>query len=252
MASDSSTHQAAFRFFAALNDFLEPCQRGQWIEYRFGDFPGIKDPIEALGVPHTEVDVIVVNGASVDFGYQLHHGDRVAVYPPFFQVDVSPLIKLREPLAEPTFVLDAHLGKLAKLLRLVGLDVLYRNDYQDPELVDISEREGRVLLTRDRRLLFHRRVVYGRFVRNVEPMAQAREIIDHYNLEAQLKPFSRCTACNGAVAPVNKADIIDRLEPLTARYYDEFYQCGHCGKIYWRGAHFAGLLDTIKVLSGLP
>lgn len=243
-----SLHQAQFRFYGELNDFLGPGQDGHWVDYVFREFPGIKDPIEALGVPHTEVELIVVNGASVGFDYQLRNGDRVAVYPRFFQLDISPLVRLRPPLAAPSFVLDVHLGKLARLLRLLGLDVLYSNAFHDLELVDIAERDGRVLLTRDRRLLFHRRIAYGRFVRHTDPMEQTREVISHFGLQALIRPFSRCMDCNGPVAPVKKSEILDQLLPKTARYYDEFYRCGDCGKIYWKGPHFKGLLGKLERL----
>ena len=250
MAANSSRSGAQFRFYAALNDFLRPTQIGRWIPYAFENLPGIKDPIEALGVPHTEVELIVVNGSSVDFSYKLHDGDKVAVYPPFFQVDISPLMPLREPLLDPAFVLDVHLGKLAKLLRLLGMDVLYNNRYHDRELANIAEREGRVLLTRDRRLLFYKRIVYAYFVRHSDPVGQVKEVIERYSLESRFRPFSRCISCNGDVVAVNKRDILDHLEPKTIRYYNEFYRCSRCGQIYWRGSHFKGLINTLEKLVG--
>lgn len=249
MKPTPSSHQAEFRFYAALNDFLAPTQRGERLAYRFQGAPGIKDPIEALGVPHTEVELIVANGESVDFSYQLHDGDSLAVYPPFFQIDVARLTPLRQPLTDPKFVLDVHLGKLARLLRLLGINVLYSNHCDDPELVDITEREARVLLTRDRRLLFHRRIVYGRFLRHTDSMEQAREVIDHYGLDSLIKPFSRCLHCNGTVQAADKKDILHLLQPKTARYYDEFYRCDDCGQVYWKGPHFKGLLEKIRQLS---
>lgn len=238
--------RAEFRFYSELNDFLEPSRRRGWLPYRFSEAPGIKDPIEALGVPHTEVALIVVNGFSVGFDYQLQQGDRVTVYPKFFQVDIEPLTRLREPLETPVFVLDVHLGKLARLLRLLGIDVLYRNDYRDAELVDIAEREGRAVLTRDRCLLFHRRIVYGRFVRSTDPMEQVKEVIRHFGPELRLAPFSRCMSCNGPVVPVKKEDVRQQLLPKTARYYDKFCCCRQCGKIYWKGPHFEGLSKRVR------
>lgn len=247
-ASRNHALHAEFRFYAQLNDFLEPAKRGRPVDYYFQKFPGIKDPIEALGVPHTEVALIVVNGSSVGFDYQLRDGDRVAVYPQFFHLDIAPLTHLRAPLPRAAFVLDVHLGKLARLLRLLGIDALYSNSYDDPELVDIAEGETRVLLTRDRRLLFHRRVVYGHFVRATDPLQQAREVINHYELASLVRPFSRCMRCNGAVVSVNKGDVVNQLQPKTAQYYDEFYRCCNCGQIYWKGPHFQGLLEVINDL----
>ena len=136
-------HAAEFRFYEELNDFLPPEQRKKTVPYRFDGHPGIKDPIEALGVPHVEVDLIVVNGASVGFDYQLRDGDRVAVYPVFEALDVSPAVKLRDaPLRQTAFVVDVNLGRLARLLRLLGFDALFSNAYGDDEIVAIAEAHG--------------------------------------------------------------------------------------------------------------
>ncbi|MCW8193412.1 twitching motility protein PilT [Proteobacteria bacterium 005FR1] len=248
MVCPPASHKADFRFFAELNAFLPRAQRGRWSVYCFQEFPGIKDPIEALGVPHTELDLIIVNGASVDFSYKLQDGDRVAVYPRFYNLDTSSLKPLRPPLPDPAFVLDVHLGKLTKILRLLGIDVIYRNDFHDPELVDIAERDNRALLTRDRRLLFHRRVVHGRFVRNTDPLEQTREIISHFSLEPLVAPFTRCMSCNGAVVTVEKEEVLPHIYPKTARYYDEFFRCRECEKIYWKGPHFKNLFDLLRDL----
>ena len=241
-------HCADFRFYGALNRFLSPPVRGVSSVYRFDGNPGIKDPIEAQGVPHTEVELLLVNGESVDFSHRLHHGDRVAVFPVFFQLDVAPLRKLRDPLPRPAFVLDVHLGALARLLRLLGMDTLYSNAYRDRELVAIAAAEQRVLLTRDRRLLFNHRVVHGHFVHATDPMAQAREVIDLYQLSDTLHPFSRCIACNGPVVAVTREQVLHRLKPKTARYYDDFFQCRDCGQVYWRGPHLDGMLEKLRAL----
>ncbi|WP_422614795.1 Mut7-C RNAse domain-containing protein [Methylobacter svalbardensis] len=163
-------HAAEFRFYAELNDFLPPKQRMRTIHYRFSGHPGIKDPIEVFGVPHPEVELIIVNGQSVGFDYQLQAGDRVAVYPVFKNLDISALIKLREKSSpnNPHFILDVNLGKLAKLMRLLGFDSLYRNDYWDAELVNIAVSEQRIVLTRDRRLLYAKQISHGYWVRRVD------------------------------------------------------------------------------------
>lgn len=257
-------HQASFIFRGWLRDLLKPSQQSEVIAYRFDHSPGIKDPIEALGVPHTEVEAIVVNGSSVTFDYQLQDADRVTVLPKFIDpgtdpgttsieaepIEVEPsraaaLQALRPPLSQPTFVLDVHLGKLARLLRILGFDALYRNDYEDPQLVDIAEREARVLLTRDRRLLFHRRVIHGHFVRHCNPAEQVRDIIGHYQLGNNIKPFSRCSRCNGVVVAVDKQEILERLEPKTIIYYDTFFRCCECQQIYWYGSHMQGILSML-------
>lgn len=239
---------ATFHFYGYLNGFLLEARRGQTIDYRFSGCPGIKDPIEALGVPHTEAEAIAVNGTSVDFSYQLLESDRVSVYPACNLPSYLSLKPLREPFHNPAFVLDVHLGKLARLLRLLGMDVLYCNRYNDRELVDISVRDGRALLTRDRRLLFHRRIVYGHYVREIEPLAQAREVINHYQLTPLVKPFTRCINCNGLVSAVDKTAVEYLLASKTVRYYDAFYQCGTCGQVYWKGTHFKGLKEKLRAL----
>ena len=243
-------NSATFRFYAELNDFLPSDLRGRGIEYRFADSPGIKDPVEAQGVPHAEVELIVVNGESVGFEYRLRHGDRVAVYPVFEAFDVAPLVRLREaPLRRTAFVLDANLGKLARRLRLLGFDALYRNDYDDADVVRISVATGRIILTRDRRLLFAKVVTHGYWLRATDPDEQAREVISRFDLARRVRPFARCIACNGLIEPVEKDEIADRLESLTRKYYDEFYRCADCGRIYWEGSHFTRMRALVERLT---
>ena len=183
---------AEFRFYEALNDFLLPEQRKQTLNFRFSGNPGIKDPIEVFGVPHTEVGLIVVNGASVGFDYQLADGDRVAVYPAFKGIDISPLVKLREPLQRPAvFVIDLNLGKLARLMRLFGFDALFAKDLSDKEIAHISMEQKRIVLTRDRRLLYAKAITYGYWVRAVKPLKQLAEVVERFDLADQLRPFCR-------------------------------------------------------------
>lgn len=245
-------HAATFRFFAELNDFLKTPSPGQPVHYRFDNAPGIKDPIEALGVPHTEVEHVVVNGRGADFGYRLRDGDRVCVYPVSVAPGVAADRPLRPALHRRAFVLDVHLGKLARLLRMLGIDTLYSNAYSDPELVAIAEREQRVLLTRDRRLLFHRRVLYGHFIRHGDALEQARDLIRRYRLDSEIHPFSRCIRCNGRMASVDKQGILDQLEPKTILYYEKFYRCSDCGQVYWKGSHVDGMLDKFAAMGLSP
>lgn len=231
-------HAACFRFYEELNDFLPPEQRKKTLRYEFNGHPGIKDPIEALGVPHTEVDLIIVNAESVGFDYQLQPGDRVAVYPVFESFDITPLVKLRErPLRRTAFVVDVNLGKLARRLRILGFDVLYDSRYRDGEIAAISAEQRRIVLTRDRRLLFLKRITHGYWVRSVVPEEQVQEVLRRFDLFRQLNPFQRCIICNGTLQPVAKEDILDLLEPKTRRYYEVFCRCRDCGKIYWEGSH---------------
>lgn len=247
-----SDNIAEFRFYAELNDFLAPAQRQQTIPYRFRGYPGIKDPIEAFGVPHTEVELIIVNGQSVKFSYQLQPGDHVAVYPIFRSLNVSSLLMLREKIPpDPRFVLDVNLGKLARFMRLLGFDTLYRNDYHDATIVKIAVSEQRIVLTRDRRLLHAKQIQHGYWVRAVDVESQIDEVVRRFDLYRLIHPFARCLVCNGVLTPVDKANILDRLEPKTKRYYKDFRQCVNCQRIYWEGSHlenikrrFAGLLNT--------
>lgn len=241
--------QVTFRFYAELNDFL-PLQRGRDVAYRFARRASVKDAIEALGVPHTEVDLILVNGVSVDFGYRIQPGDRISVYPTFESIDITPLVRLRpHPLREPRFVLDVHLGKLATYLRLLGFDCLYTNDAHDGDLARISSQESRILLTRDRGLLKRGVVSHGYFVRAIEPLAQTIEVARRFDLFDRVQPFHRCVRCNGLVTPVPKATVLDQLLPKTRLYFDKFHRCETCGRVYWRGSHYERMqriVDTVQ------
>lgn len=230
---------ARIRFYAELNDLLPPQGRGQELFVEVELPLAIKDAIEALGVPHTEIDLILVNGEPASWSHPLRPGDRVSVYPPFRSVDVSSLGRLQPRPPDPArFVLDTHLGKLATYLRLAGLDALYRNDYDDAELARISHEERRILLTRDRGLLKRNEVAHGYCVRSADPREQLVEVLRRYDLASQVRRFARCLRCNGLLAPVPKADVLHRLKPLTIRYYDTFCRCRSCGRVYWPGSHY--------------
>lgn len=240
---------AEFRFYEELNDFLPKEKRKKALDYRFEGHPGIKDPIEVFGIPHTEVDLIVVNGRSVGFDYPLQNLDRVAVYPMFEGIDITPIVKLKgRPLRKTAFVVDVNLGKLSRLLRLLGFDTLYSNNYSDDEVADISVRENRIILTRDRRLLFARRITHGYWVRSVHAEEQVNEVIKRFDLYRQIKAFHRCLVCNGLLEPVDKEKIWSQIEPKTRRYYHRFYQCLHCKKVYWEGSHVEKMRKRFKAI----
>jgi len=243
--------KAAFRFYAELNDFLPPERRQTPIPYEFSGSPAVKDAIEALGVPHVEVDLIVVNGQSVDFTYRLQEEDRVAVYPVWEGLDISPVVRLRErPLRRPAFVTDVHLGKLARLLRLLGLDTLRSSGFSDEELVAIAAQERRILLTRDRQLLKRRAVLQGYWVRSVNPVAQAQEVVGRFDLHNQVQPFTRCLSCNGLLQAVDKAEVLHQVPPRVARWREDYYRCTSCGKLYWQGTHFPRLEASVAAILG--
>lgn len=237
---------AYFRFYEELNDFLAPIKRKRMVAYDFQGNPSVKHAIEAMGVPHPEVDLILANGRSVDFGYRLVNEDRVSVYPVFESLDISPVVRLRpEPLRKSTFVLDVHLGKLARMMRLLGFDCLYQNDYEDSEIVRISVEQNRIILTRDRHLLQAGAVTRGYWVRSGFVDAQLQEVLQRFDLFSQIQSFRRCLLCNGAIEETPKANVLDQLEPKTIRYYNRFFQCGQCGQVYWKGTHFDKLQERI-------
>ncbi len=240
-------NEARFRFYEELNDFLPARRRKRDFTYAFTGAPAIKDAIEALGIPHVEVDLILVDGRSVDFTHTLQDGERIAVYPVFESLDISPVTRLRErPLRNPRFICDVHLGKLARRLRLLGFDTLYRDDYDDPEIARLAAEQKRCVLTRDTGLLKRNEVERGYWLRSTEIQAQLAEVVTRLDLSAAIIPFTRCTACNGKVEPVEKADIEHRLEPQTRQHYDDFKRCQDCTRIYWKGSHYARLLRDIR------
>ncbi len=205
--------------------------------------PGsVKDAIEACGVPHTEVDLIVIDGRSVDFSHLVRGGDHVAVFPVFESFDIAPIVKVRpEPLRDVRFVADGHLGRLARFLRLLGFDTRYDKDRGDPELVRISTVERRIILTRDVGLLRRGSVTHGYFVRATDPREQVTEVVRRFHLARQLTPFTRCMTCNGVLTSVAKEEVAHRLPPETRQHVDEFRICASCDKVYWQGAHHSEL-----------
>ncbi|NIM94911.1 MAG: twitching motility protein PilT [Anaerolineales bacterium] len=230
---------ATFRFYAELNDFLPPSRRFVSFKHTFRGNPSVKDTIEALGVPHTEIDLILVNGESVDFTFKLHDGDRVSVYPIFESIDITPLVRVRpEPLREIRFVLDTHLGRLASYLRMLGFDTLYNNECDDESLARIASEEMRILLTKDRGLLKRNMVTHGYCVRGKHPREKLVEVIRRFDLGELAQPFHRCIRCNGLMEDATKDEVLDSLPPRVAEAHNEFRRCGSCYQVYWKGSHY--------------
>lgn len=243
---------ASFHFWGRLQP-LTTATAGEAVAYPFWGHPAIKDSIEALGVPHTEVDLIIVGGISVGFGYRLQDDDRVAVYPFGLVPNVAAPRHLSPPLPErAAFILDVHLGKLARRLRMLGFDCRYRTDYADPQIIDLALDEGLIILTRDRGLLKHARVSRGYLVGSSTPETQVLEVLERYRLHRQIRALYRCPCCNGLLQLVGKEEIRHRLLPKTARYYQHFHQCCSCRQIYWRGSHYAKIERWIRNLMTPP
>ena len=230
---------AEFRFRRATQDFLPATRFRGAFEYPFDGHPSVKDALEAIGVPHPEVDLVLVNGAPVAFTHPLQAGDRVSAYPRFHAVDVGDISLVRPaPIPEPRFLLDTHLGRLAAYVRLAGFDATYGRDWDDETLAETSRRERRILLTRDVALLKRSVIDHGYYLRHTDPRRQLAEVVERYDLAAAACPFTRCLRCNGEIEPVSKATVLDRLPPRTREHYHEFWRCPRCARVYWKGSHF--------------
>lgn len=232
--------RAELRFYGELNDFLAAERRGRGFAWEFSGRPSVKDAIESLGVPHTEVDLILADGESVGFSWGVRDGARLSVYPVFEAIDIGPVARVRPvPLRETRFVLDGHLGRLARYLRMAGLDAAWRADFRDEEVARLSAEQRRIVLTRDRGLLKRRAVTHGTWVRETDPRRQLAEVLRRFDLARSLAPFRRCLRCNDLLAPVEKAAIAALLPPRVAERHHEFRRCPSCGRVYWKGTHHA-------------
>ncbi|MFE1748616.1 Mut7-C RNAse domain-containing protein [Coleofasciculus sp. H7-2] len=242
--------KADFHFYAELNDFLPRKKRHVTITHVFEERASIKDTIESLGVPHPEVDYLEVNGKPVDFSYIVTDSDRIHIYPISAATENTPIVSLvrPQPLKFPRFVLDIHLGKLATSLRMLGFDTLYRNDYDDLELAQISATEERILLTRDKGLLMRSLVTHGYYVRETNPERQVGEVMRRFELIKFVKPLQRCLRCNGLLEPVAKELILDQVPPNVQQYINEFSRCRECAHIYWKGTHYERMQQFIEEL----
>jgi uncharacterized protein len=233
-------------FHGDLSFFLR--SKGPTIERQLSERTSIKDVIEACGVPHTEVDLILVNGQAVDFAAVLRQDVGIDVYPPTeTRSPLFPEDRLQVHDIEK-FVADGHLGKLVRDLRLLGIDVAYDPAAEDRQLIRTASDEERALLTRDRRLLMHAAVRHGYYPRSQDPLEQTVEVLRRFRLASVLTPFSRCLRCNAPLEPAEKAKVLDRLEPLTKIYYDQFRRCRGCGQVYWSGSHFEKLQKRIEII----
>ncbi len=237
----------SIRFYEELNDFLPKFRKKQIVEHRFSGMMTIKDIVESLGVPHTEIDLILANGNSVDFNYKPSENDYISVYPVFESFDIKDVTRLRpKPLRDTRFILDVHLGKLVRNLRMLGFDSLYRNDYDDPEIIRIAAAEKRIILTRDVGILKNKAVKHGYWIRSQNPGEQLEEVIEHFHLSGSIEPLNRCIECNGTIVKVEKNKIADQLKPKTRSYFNDFFQCINCKKIYWEGSHYTKMIFKIN------
>jgi len=240
-------HRIHLRFYEELNDFLPEEKRKVSFEHLYIDRTSVKDVIESLGVPHTEVDLILVNGKSVGFDYLINVGDDISVYPVFESLDITDVQHLRpKPLRNPKFIADVHLGKLTRYLRMMGFDVHYKNYFDDDEIVNLSLTEKRTILTKDRGILKRSKVTHGYWIRSTKVREQVIEVIKRFNLKNIIKEFSRCIDCNSLLLEINKDKILNELPSKVAGSIDKFYRCPECKKNYWEGTHYQKMLSFVN------
>ena len=245
-------HKIHFRFYEELNDFLPEEKRKVRFAHNYIDRASVKDVIESLGVPHTEVDMILVNSNPVGFDYLINEADDISVYPVFESLDISDVQHLRpKPLRNPKFIADVHLGRLTRYLRMIGFDVLYENNFEDDEIVKISLEEKRAILTKDRGILKRSEVSHGYWVRSSKVKEQVVEIVKRFDLKKLIKEFTRCIECNTMLKSISKQEIIGELPPKVSKSQTEFSRCTSCKKLYWKGTHHQRMLSFIKTIKSV-
>ena len=238
-----------FSFHGDLKRFLSDGRQKKGFTYRVKGRPTIKDTIEALGVPHTEVDAIIANGQPVDFHYQSRDKDHVSVYPDAAKARRTNIIKLKPKIpSKPKFICDVHLGKLCRYLRLCGFDTLYDEYYSDQQMIRVGAKEKRILFTRDIGLLKNKRIYFGYFVRHIDPQKRIKEVVRQFRLRDKISPFKICTKCNGRLKRVAKKAILDQLPPKVREYYQVFHRCSKCAQVYWKGSHYERLQEAIDLI----
>jgi uncharacterized protein with PIN domain len=245
-------YRVTVRFYEELNFFLPDHRKRRDFDITFPDRRSVKDLVESLNVPHPEIDLILINGESSSFDRIVEDGDRISVYPVFERLDITGVTRLRpKPLRTPRFVVDVHLGSLARKLRLLGFDTVYDTHLDDPELAELSRSENRILLTRDTRLLMRSVVRRGLYIRNTEPKYQIEELIERLDLAGAVKPFSRCVRCNGLISPVDQnsdslEDLLKEIPSGVKRWCDTYGRCESCGNIYWKGSHINRIVSEFS------
>jgi uncharacterized protein with PIN domain len=241
-------NNVTFRFYARLNEFLPSARRQRSFVVCCHAQSTVKHMIEALGVPHTEVEFILVNNEPAGFNYLLQQEDRVAVYPAFYRLAPAQTASLRPPPPALRFVADAHMGALTRLLRLAGFDTLYYPSISDDEIAHYCASEQYIALTRDRELLKRNQIVHGFYVRSTKPESQLREVFERYELARHAAPFTRCMVCNNTLHPVEKDAVLERLPPRVKEGHNHFLKCSGCERVYWEGTHWDNLRTQLQAL----
>jgi uncharacterized protein with PIN domain len=243
----SDIGSAWLRFYEELNDYLTEKKQKTWFEYRFSGSPTIGEVLHDSGVPASDVDLVLVNGRSMGFSDVIRDGDHISFYPVFEILNITGTTRLRDkPLRDPRFICDAHLGRLARYLRMLGFDTAYSNRISPEEIIEVSKREGRIILSKNIRLTRGEMISRAFWVRSDDPLEQLRELVNKLDLSSLFDTLTRCLECNHKISPIEKSNIIDRLQPNTAKYYEEFYLCPSCNKIYWKGSHYEHMMEFIE------
>ncbi|MFH0761342.1 MAG: Mut7-C RNAse domain-containing protein [Bacteroidota bacterium] len=238
---------AWFRFYEELNDYLPEGKGKVWLEYVFSGAISIREVFRSMKIPADEIDLIMVNQQSKGLDYMLHDGDRISVYPVFELLDLSDVSQVRvNPLRNPRFICDVHLGRFCKYLRMLGFDTLYSNRYTSDEMITISRQEQRIILSRNYLLTRHKEVTRAYWIGSPDPLEQIKDLIKKLDLSKLADPLTRCLNCNDRIVPIEKQEIIHRLQAGTAKYFKEFFICPACDQIYWKGSHFDNMSDFIR------
>jgi len=239
-------YRIILHFYGELNKFLSPEKRDTDFEFEFKSRRSVKDLIESFGIPHTEIDVILLNDKSIDFSYIVQDGDNIKVYPASETLNLKLIKHLKPQFETIKFLVDIHLAKLARYLRLLGLDAICERNLTPENLVEKALDENRIIVTRSRTLLRTKEITYGILIKEDNPEKQLEEIFNRFDFSTYCEPFKRCMECNSILQPIEKEKIIDRLLPKVKEAYDSFTICTHCDKIFWEGTHFDKLSELIK------
>ena len=240
-------NKAIVRLYEELNEYIPKNLHKREIEFVFNKKCSVKEICMGWNIPVTSVDLVLKNGRSVNLDATIRDGDRISIYPVFETFDISQTTKIRNSgLRNSRFIADAHLGKLAKYLRILGFDTVYHSDLDDNEIINLSLEEHRIILSKDKELLQNKKVTHALRIHSESPIDQLLEVIFRLDVKEYIKPFRLCTICNNKLEFINKEDILPRLLPKTRENYNEFYICQNCNKIYWKGSHY----DRLKLRLG--
>lgn len=238
-----NTKQATLTVKGSLNDFLEISEPASAVTIEFELSPSVKDQVESQGIPHTAVQRLEINGIQQNWSYNLCNGDEITLYPYSRDSSCAPIF--RKP---KQFIADVHLGKLANTLRLLGFDTIFNTDWSDKEIIERSNNEQRMILTRDLGLLKDGAAQYGYWIRSTDPDVQITELFQRFELSLFVAPFTRCMKCNGQLQQVDLATVKDDVPAKVQDWHSDYWQCRNCEQVYWQGSHFKQLQQKVEKL----